>query len=81
MTRRAPSPGPSSRASLEVRRALLDVLSVPAGQAVVERQRSLGATDQLNVRLAPSARPAARPTHFQGFPVSYSRLEPARSGG
>lgn len=62
--------------SMEVRRALLDLLSLPAGQATVERARG-NVQDQLLVRLSPGAHPAQSPQTFCGFPVLYENLSRA----
>jgi hypothetical protein len=69
----------SERAMLETRRALLEHLRVPLGQAVIMKRRSPEG-DLLVVRLAPSAQPTSRPTYFEGHRVIYEPLFPAKAG-
>ncbi|KMO44384.1 hypothetical protein VQ03_03765 [Methylobacterium tarhaniae] len=67
------------RASVALRRALLDHLGLPPGQAAVTRRRT-AAGETLVVRLVPGARPASRPEAFGGLPVTYESARPPRAG-
>lgn len=70
---------PAERASIALRRALLDHLGLPPGQATVTRRRG-EAGESLVVRLSPGARPASRPETFGGLPVTYESARPPRAG-
>ncbi len=65
-------------APVAIRRALLASLKLPAGQATVERCAS-EPVDHLVVRLSPGVRSADLPKTFEGYPVRYERLQPARA--
>lgn len=68
----------SGRATIEDRKALLERLRLPAGQATVER-RSAQDGDELVVRILPGVRPAATPRIFRGHAVFYQPLRAART--